>query len=234
MTQDITATFLKEAVKRDGISIADMYVLNASISPGWDPIYFISYNQNIMGWEMNATGDLVNSATLYTGLPITRDAIKGGTSGEVPELTISVPNVDRTIESYIQNYDNLRGRDFYILTGFTKHLPSGASAGHIGSVPDRFAMMKEKLFIDSTTSNAEVVSFSCKPKFLIKNKVLPGRTFSRECQWVYASAECGITNATLLASYPSCNKSLDNCIIRKNKSRFGGFPGIPNKAIIVI
>ena len=225
MSIDVSATFSKEAVKKEGISILDMYILNAS-TDGFDPIYFANWNQNIRGFQMNATGDLLATTELYTGLPIERESIKNNLSGEISDVSISIPNVDRSMESYIQDYDYLRGRDVYVLTAFTKHLPSGNSANHIGSVPDRFAIMKEKLYIDGTVSNHEVVSFSCKPKFLIKNKVLPGRTFSRECSWDYTSSECGITNATLLASYTTCDQTLEQCIERKNRSRFGGFVSI--------
>ena len=71
-------------------------------------------------------------------------------------------------------------------------------------------------------------------KFLIKNKILPGRTFSRECAWDYAASDCLVTNATLIASYPTCDGSLDNCIERKNRSRFGGFVSIPSQGITII
>ncbi len=233
MSIDINATFSKEAVKREGIGIIDMYILNASVD-GFDPLYFANWNQDILGFQMDSDGNLLSATETYTGLPIERESIKSGLQGEISEVSISIPNVDRNIESYIQNYDYLRGRDIYTLTAFIKHLPSGTQAKQIGSIPDRFAIMKEKLYIDSTASDKEKVTFSCRPKFIIKGKTLPGRTFNRECGWDYASSECGITNATLLASYPKCDGSLDNCIERKNRSRFGGFPSIPNRGITII
>jgi len=243
MSIDINATFSKEAIKREGIGIIDMYILNASVN-GFDPLYFANWNQNIRGFQMNATGDLLATTELYTGLPIERESVKSNLSGEISEVSISIPNVDRNMESYIQSYDYLRGRNVYCLTSFVKHLPSGNSANHIGSVPDRFAIMKEKLYVDGVRSDAKVVTFSCKPKFLIKNKILPGRTFSRECSWSYASSECGITNATLLASYPKCDGTLEQCIERKNRSRqcierknrsrFGGFVSVPQRGLVII
>ncbi|GAG12140.1 unnamed protein product, partial [marine sediment metagenome] len=73
---------------------------------------------------------------------------------------------------------------------------------------------------------------------LIKGKILPGRTFSRDCHWSktgrYTATECGVTNATLIASYPACDGTLDNCIIRKNRSRYGGFVSIPQRGIVII
>ncbi|GAG38787.1 unnamed protein product, partial [marine sediment metagenome] len=146
--------------------------------------------------------------------------------------------VDRSMESYIQSYNYLRGLSVSCLSAFTKHLPIGSAAEYIGETPDRFAVMKEKMYVDSTTSNEQAVSFSCKPKFMIKNKILPGRTFSRECQWVdYGTAStasnCRVGPATFAAN-PTCDRTLDNCVARGNKNRFGGFVSIPQRGITVI
>jgi phage-related protein len=233
MPQDVNATFNKEQTSRESISIIDMYVLNISVDD-WDPLYFANYNQNILGFQLDESGDLLDATTLYIGLPIQRDSISNNIEGEVSEVSISIPNTDRSMESYIQDYDYLRGRDIYVLTGFTKHLPSGTQAIQIGSVPDRFAIMKEKLYIDSATSDQSAVSFSCKPKFLIRNKMFPGRTFSFECSWTYGGTECAMTNATTVASYPTCDKTLEDCRERKNIRRFGGFISIPRKGITII
>jgi phage-related protein len=240
MSVDVSATFGKEAVKLEGIGIIDAYVLNASNS-GFSPLYFVNWNHDVRGFKLNATGDLIATTTVYTGGKITREVIKTGLQGEASGISISIPNVDRGMETYIQNRKYLRGCDIYTLTSFIKHLPSGSSVNHIGTSPDRFAVIKEKLMIDTATSDENVVSFTCKPKLLIRNKALPGRTFSRECAWAmkgrYAETECSPTNqinATRLASYPECDGSLDNCTERKNRERFGGFPSVPQGYIAIV
>lgn len=240
MSIDTSATFNTESVKREGIGIIDMYILNASQS-GFEPLYFANWNQDVRGFQLNATEDFNATTEVYTGLPIKREEVKTNLQGEYPSLSISVPNTDRGIEAYIQNRRYLRGCDIYCLTAFIKHLPSGGSANHIGDTPDRFAVLKEKLYIDTSSSDENVVSFTCKPKFSVRNKILPGRSFSRECAWAskgrYAGTECSPNNeinATRLASYPECDGTLDNCIERKNRSRFGGFPSIPSRGIVIV
>lgn len=240
MSIDVSATFSKEAVKFEGTGIISMYVLNASYS-GWNPLYFVNWNHNVRGFRLNATGDFLATTEVYTGGNITREAIKSNLQGEVSGVNISIPNIDRSIESYIQNRKYLRGCDIYCITSFIKHLPSGDSANHIGNSPDRFAVLKEKLLIDTAVSDENAVSFTCKPKLLIRKKILPGRTFDRECSWAlkgrYAGTECSPSNqinATRLASYPTCDGSIDNCIERNNKSRYGGFLSIPNRGIAII
>lgn len=236
MSVDVSATVGTEQVKKEGIGIVDLYILNAS-KTGTDYLYFANWNHDIRGFQLNATGDFSATTELYTGLPITREAIKTNLQGDASGVTISIPNTDRAIEAYIQNRKYLRGCDVYCLTSFIKHLPSGNSANHIGTSQDRFAILKEKLYIDSTNSDENVVAFVCKPKLIIRSKILPGRTFSRECAWAnkgrYAGTECDV-NATIVASYPSCDGTLFSCIERNNKARFGGFPSIPNRGIAII
>lgn len=128
MPYNVTATYTTEAAKLQGTYPVDMYVLNASLS-GWEPLYYANINQDIVGFSLNATGDLTNNATIYSGLPIERGDINSNTSGEIGELTISVPNTNRVIESIIQNRKYLRGRDIHIVSGFARHLPGGGNGG---------------------------------------------------------------------------------------------------------
>ena len=233
MAYDVTASFQDEARKTEGISIIDMYAVNASYS-GWSPYYYVNYNQNIYGYAVNATGDLTSATQLYTALPIQRDNINTNIQGEIGGVSISVPNVDRTVETLIQDYDYLRGCDIHIISFFAKHLPSGTGAKYIGTSDDYNAGMKEKTYVDGVTSNQDVVTFTCKSKFNIRNVVLPGRRFSRECSWDDASTgECSVSGA-IIVSYPTCDKSLLNCRERQNEEHFGGFPSIPNTAKLVV
>ena len=237
MAYDVTATMFSEMVKLSGTRIVELYVINASIS-GWTPLYYISNNQNVVGFNMTASGNLGATEQTYTGLPIERGLIKNSIDGQISEVSISVPNVNRTMEAIIQSNNYLRGNEVYILTGFGKNLPSGSTAGHIGTSSDRFAIMKEKMFVDSVTSDENAVTFSCKPKFSLRNVVLPGRAFSRECAWAikgkYRGTEClgdGSINPT---TYPKCDGTLEQCRERANTARFGGFPGIPARGIVIV
>ena len=234
MTYTVTATFSGEQRKVEAVQPITMYVLNASQS-GANYLYYTNYNQDVYGFLMNSSGNLVATEQLYTGIPVEYDEIKTSISGEIAEINISVPNVDRTIESYIQSNDYLRGNEVYIITTFAKFLPSGATAGYIGSSPDRSAIMKEKMYIDSTSSNREVVSFMCKPKFIIKNIVVPGRKYSRECPWTYLGTDsCDPNSSINSASFATCDYTLENCRERANATYFGGFPSIPRRGIIIL
>lgn len=152
MTYSVTATYTSEAAKLEGTYPIDMFVVNASLS-GWEPLYYVNLNQDVVGFSLNATGNLTNNATIYTGLPIDRGDISTNNTGEIGELSISIPNTDRVIESIIQNRQYLRGREIYVVSGFARHLPinttledeTGASFGttvHGLSLADGSAFIK--------------------------------------------------------------------------------------------
>jgi len=237
MVYSITATFQEEEVKLTGNTLIDMFVVNASQS-GWDPLYYANWNQDIVGYSLNATGDVLPATTTYTGLPINRESLSSNIEGEISGLSISIPNVDRVVESVIQDQDYLRGRDIYILTMFSKHLPVGTDAKFIGTDPDYRSHIKEKYFVDSTYSDEDQVSFSVKSKFELRKIILPNRFYSLECQWNlrgdYLSSTCDYSGGINSASYPTCDGTLENCRERNNESRFGGFPTIPRRGIIIV
>jgi len=237
MSYNVTASFSEEQAKLEGTFPINMYVINASQS-GWNPYYYVDMNEDVYGYEMDASGNLTTTETVYTRGKIERGELSTNTSGEIPEVTISIPNINRTIESIIQTNNYLRGCDVYIITTFAKFLPSGSTYRHIGSTPDKNAVMKEKVYIDRPISNEQVVTFSCKPKFTLRNIVLPRRKFMKECSWAldgdYLGSECDPDrniNATL---FPTCDGTLEQCKERGNSSRFGGFVSIPERYITLI
>ena len=231
------ATFTKEQAKSFGAESIYMYVLNAS-QTGTEYLYYANYNQDVYGYQLDANGNMTSATQLYTGVPIEIDALTTETSGEISDVNISIPNANRIIESFIQTQNYLRGKEVYLLTAFTKHLPSGGSSSHLGVTSDKNAVIKEKLFIDSTRSDDNAVTFSCKPKFTVKNVRIPGRTYARECHWAlvarYAATECDPLGSINTVTFATCDGTIDNCRQRQNVKRYGGFPSIPRKGITIV
>lgn len=231
------ATFAGEQGKNQGAQPIYLYALNAS-KTGTNFLYYANYNQDVYGYKLNATGAITSATQVYTGLPIALDAMRTETTGEISDINVSIPNTDRVVESYIQSQDYLRGKEVYIMTAFTKHLPVGASSKHVGTVPDRNAVMKEKLYVDTVGSDENAVTFTCKPKFTIKHVQIPGRTFARECHWAlvgrYAATECDPTGSINTVAFETCDGTIDQCRERTNVHRYGGFPSIPRKGITIV
>jgi len=131
MTYSVTATFSTSQAKMEGEFPLDMYAINASPA-GWDLLYYANVNQDIYGFVVDSNKNLTATAVLYTGLPIERGNVKTNLDEQIPGINITVPNVDRTIESYIQAYDYLRGQEVIAMTTFARFLPSGSGDYYIG------------------------------------------------------------------------------------------------------
>lgn len=232
MSYSVTATFGTSQAKLEGEFPIDMYAINASPA-GWEPLYYVNLNQDIYGYAVDSNKNITTSTVLYTALPIEKGSVKTTLDESIPILDISIPNTDRVIESYIQNYNYLRGQDVISITTFAKYLPSGSTADYIGETPDNYACLTEKLYVDGVSSSDEAVTFSCKSKFVIKNIVLPNRKYSRECSWTYGDSYCDPDGNVDYTTYPTCDYTLTQCRARDNDARFGGFPGIPKRGIYI-
>ena len=237
MAYNVSTTFGESQVKVDNVFPLEMYCINASQS-GWLPMYYANINQDIIGYTVTVNGTVTNTEVLYTGLPIKTGSIKSDIQGETAGIDISVPNTNRVIESIIQSQNYLRGCEAYILLTYADYLPTGSTADYIGVDPDHLACIKEKFYIDSCTSNKEVVTFTLKNKLNIKGITVPQRIYSNECYWAmsnkYRGTEClgnGSINAT---TYPTCDGTLEQCRERSNVARFGGFPSVPSRGIVIL
>jgi lambda family phage minor tail protein L len=230
---DVTSTFLTESARISGGFPITMYCINASYS-GHDHVYYTDLNQNIYGWNVNNSGEVGATETLYYGVPIDRGDFSSNVNGELSDVSISIPNTDRVVESYIQNRRYLRGCNVYIITTFAKYLPSGSSANHVGSDPDHNAIIKEKFFIDGTSSNESVVTFSCKSKLSIKNVTIPGRVFYSECAWAmgigagYLGTECLLPNEQVTIQNYTTKEIQDIEIGDKILDHNGNFESVNN------
>lgn len=240
MSYNTTASYIEVQASISGTYPISMYCVNASLS-GEDKYYFVNNNQDIYGYKVNASDDTTASEQLYTGLPINRGNLSTNTSGEISGITITIPNVNRVMESLIQNYKYLRGCEIVIITTYSRFLPTGSGAEYIGASPDYRSYIKEKYYIDSANSNEQAITFNCKSKFDIRNVGFPRRKFTHFCSWDYLSTECSplcvasdLQYANVIASWPICDYTLENCKQRKNSARYGGFPAIPRRGFIVV
>lgn len=236
MPYDMRAS--SERIKIEGTWPIDMYCLNASQS-SVEYYYYADMNQNVIGYSLSNAGTVQSTEIEYTGLPITRNEITSNVEGEITGVDITIPNVDRSLESLIHSKRYFRGCEVYMMTGFAKHLPSGGTATYIGNSPDHNAIMKEKFYIDSVTSNQEAVTFHCRSKFDINNITLPNRTYSRHCAWAmgiangYRGSQCDVSGSISATTFPTCDGTLEQCRERNNSRRFGGFPSIPRESVFI-
>lgn len=162
--------------------------------------------------------DVVFGGITYQAFPITHEYISENSSGEIDTLKVRVSNVSRLISAYLEEYDAFRGREVRIKLVWADQLD------------DPNAYLEDIYYVDEVTVNEEVVEFTLSSKFDLLQETLPRRRFYRNfCQWKFKSTECGYSGAET-----SCNKTLLRCRELGNEARFGGFPAIPKRGLLIV
>lgn len=160
--------------------------------------------------------DVVFNGVTYSRFPITFDKVSENSAGTIDQMTVTLSNVSRLIQSYLEDYD-FRGKKVSLKTVWADQL----------SDVDNF--IEEILYVDSYTSDALNVSINLSSKFDVLDVALPARQYSRNyCQFVFKGTECAYAGAVA-----TCDKTKQTCKTLSNFQRFGGFPSIqPNRVAL--
>jgi len=185
-------------------------------------------------WDKNVDYFLPGTATAqtYTAAPVNISDISYSSVESAPSMSVTISNVDRTVTAFLEQNDGLRGRGITIVKVF-KELLGNSNAN-----------VTEKFYVDGAQTTRDSATFSLVPKTTIYNITIPYRVYRRDqCQWSFKGINClGTTtiatpaiNATLASSLiTTCLKTLASCDSYNNTSRYGGFPGIPRKRVILV
>jgi hypothetical protein len=131
--------------------------------------------------------------------------------GGAKNFHISVQNVDQTMVTDLEAGEFL-DRPVELFVVHTDHL----------STTSNFIPKIRGLIIEASVRE-DWCTFTC-GTYDLRGVTVPRQTYSRErCRWVFKSDECGYAGGET-----SCDKRLTTCdSTMSNKSRFGGFPGMP-------
>lgn len=172
-----------------------------------------SNNLALAEYESNVTYDSI----VYTAFNIRHDQVADNSSSQIDTLKVTVANVNRVFQAYLETYD-LRGKKVTITLVWANQLAD--TDAHVDFV----------YYIDSYTATEETVEFNLTSRLDILDAKLPYGKFSRNfCRWKFKSTECGYAGAQT-----TCDKTKATCRdTMSNVLRFGGFPSVPTTRIYV-
>lgn len=202
---NITNAFKQEKNKETNQPI-HLYTVYDYDDAGADhDLHFAEYAENV-------TFDGVE----YLAFPLAHDTIGENTQGEIEAIKLTVCNISRLIQSYLELYD-LKDKKVLVRLVWKDHLDD----------PDN--KMDFVYFIDSYTANENNVEFTLLPKVDVLGLTIPRRVYSRYyCGWRFKGSECAYAG-----SESSCNRTKQRCKELANFARFGGFPSIPSRQLYV-
>jgi len=166
-----------------------------------------SVDLNLAEWDTDITYDGVT----YTKFPIKHDDIGENSQGEIANFKVTVSNVNRIIQAYLEGYD-LRGKKVTITLVWANQLN------------DADTNIKFIYYIDNYIVTQDAVEFVLSGKYDIIDLTLPRGIYNRNyCRWKFKSTECGYAGAQT-----TCDKRKATCKTTMNNiARFGGFPSVP-------
>ena len=152
----------------------------------------------------------------YTPFPINHESVGENLQGQIDQVRLILGNVSRLIQAYLETYD-LRSKKVRIRTVFKDLLNDPES--HIDDV----------FYIEEYTTTVDTAEFVLSSKFDLMKLGLPLRLYSRNhCAWKFKGTECAYAGGET-----ACDKTLQRCRELGNQQRFGAFPSIPFKRLIV-
>lgn len=152
----------------------------------------------------------------WTAFPFELDAPKQNSNGELPNFTIRVSNVTRTVEGYLEQAGGGVGANVRLMVVLSKHLDV--------TTPE----LDEEFSVQSVSYDESWVSFVLTGAVNLFRRVPLRRYLKSFCPYKYKGAECKSTSF-----YTTCDKSYAACKERGNTARFGGEPGIPQGGLYV-
>jgi|GEM_PF-659278 len=185
----------------------------------------LNNNLNYAEYDTDVVYQSVNDSQqiTYVAFPITHDQIGENTSSQIDSIKITLANVSRLIQAYLELYDNpsagitLRGKKVLIRTVWANQLG------------DNEAFVDHVYYIDSWVADQNNVTFTVSSKFDVLERQLPGRNFSRTaCAWAtrFKGIECQYTGVEA-----TCDGTLQQCRGYNNVLRYGAQPAVPSQKI---
>ncbi|HNX82484.1 MAG TPA: DUF2163 domain-containing protein [Candidatus Omnitrophota bacterium] len=185
------------------------------------PIYLYTiFNYDGAGNNLylaESDADVVFDSVTYTKFPIKHSELSENSSSEIDSLTVSVANISRLIQGYLELYD-LRGKKVTVKIVWADQLA------------DTDAYLDFSFYIDNYTATEETVEFQLTSKFDLLDVSLPVGVYYRNyCRWKFKGTECAYAGAETV-----CDKRKVTCkTVMSNIARYGGFPSIPSQRVYV-
>lgn len=169
------------------------------------------------GLVLNLVRNTVNitwQGTEYTAFPFEVDAVSNSGKGELPTVQLSLSNVTRIIQGYLEPLDGAVGSTIDMHVVNSEYLDEDSSS------------MDMSFVVLSVTMSVTKIVFTLGAPSPLRRRFPLIRYIAGHCNWQFKSVECAYSGAAT-----TCSRTFDYCDTLGNTVRFGGFPGINSNAI---
>lgn len=226
MARELPDTFLDHARQlRDEAPWVWLFELEVPTDP--PTRYRLTNSQTAIQFGTDSDG----AAITYSPFPIVHGGVSEDGEGNLPSLKVQIGGASLEMSATLDTYGGLEGQPVVVRLVSTADLADVTSQIRFDGVVTECVVTAER--VELTIGSYDVTRLQ-----------VPGRRYMRNhCRYRYGGPECGydLTNATLLAAFPRCAKTLAACRLHGDAEddaglpilhpeRFGGFPGIPRRS----
>jgi len=164
---------------------------------------------------VNNNEDVTIDGYVYTKFPFQIEPYESKSSGELSALTISLSNVNRVVQQYLEPYAGLVDKKAYVKIFNSNYLTVSKVA------------LSWEFIITDTQCDEEVVTFTLGASNPFLQLFPHYRYLYAHCKWKYRGLECGYSGADPGGEFADpCPRTFEACEARSNGPRFGGYPGL--------
>lgn len=202
------------------LSTASKQLKNSLIQEGvwYTLLTFTNRDGSITIRVVNNPDDITFGSNVFTAFPFKIATVTESNKGELPSINITLSNVNRVIEGYIEQDPDLG-------SGWAVHI----DIVHESALTSGIAEISYDFITTGASADTKSAVFSCGLRNPLRQQFPRLRMLPDACQNTFKSGGCNYTGADT-----SCAKTLTAC-----KSKFAGaskipflsFPGIPNQGI---
>lgn len=184
-------------------SAAWLFLLDVTLPDGTTTFHLVRNNENV-----------TFNGIEYVRFPFNLTLPQSGSKGEIPKAQLTISNVTRVLEPYMQSYGGGVGSTVTVHIVNSKYLT------------DSTAEITWTFQVLSASDDDLWITWSLGAPNPLRTKY-PEFTFrSSYCRWFgriggFKGAECNYSGVET-----SCDGTLDTCRSLGNERRFGGFPGL--------
>jgi len=167
---------------------------------------YLAYNTQDVSWNGHT----------WIAFPMRIGDTTEDNTGSDPNLTLQVDNVSRSLQSAVEQSGGGVGTRVKLLVVNTKNIAS--------TTPE----LEEEYVVISTMADQQYITFTLGNEYSARTRRPLNRYFKDFCPFKYKGLRCGYNG-----NLADCNRTLADCRLHGNSTRFGGFPGIDQKGVYV-
>lgn len=182
--------------------------LLSNTSP-WFLLLDVEISTGVHLYFVNNIDNVTYNGQEYIAFPFQIGTSGQSSKGEVPTVQFRVCNINRVMQTYVEDYDGFIGNNITMRLVNSSHLT------------EDYSVLTLSYEIITCVANSEWVIFDCGGPNPMRKRFPLYRYIGSHCNFTFRSVECAYQGVDT-----TCNRTYEACALKKNSVHFGGYKGL--------